>query len=191
MVRAMDTVPRVESAGLRGLTHRALDQTPRRLIAAGVLLGVLVAALVGVLIAGTAAARGGLSSMAASTGEVGATNDLYFRLNDMDAQAANALLVGFHPAVAVPASVNAAASVRTYETDRSAVDRDLQRIAANPALADLYARLLDALGGYESLVGQALYIDQSVPMAQQPAMPPGAALGLYQQASALMHADAC
>ncbi len=186
IVRAMDTLPRVESAGLRGLTHRTLDQTPRRLIAAGVSLSVLVAALVGVLIAGTAAARGGLSSMAASTDEVAATNDLYFRLNDMDAQAADALLVGFHPTVDVPASVNAAASVSTYETDRAAADRDLQKIAADSALADPYARLLDALGGYEALIGQAFYIDQG-DEAQGPAKPPAEALSAYQRASSTMH----
>ena len=184
----MDTVPRVKSAGLRGLTHRMLDQTPRRLIGAGVVLGVLAAALVGVLIAGTGAARGGLSSMAASTGEVDATNDLYFRLNDMDAQAADALLVGFHPTIEVPASVNAAASVSTYERDRAAADRDLQKIAANPALAEAYARLLDALGGYEALIGQAFYIDQG-DRAQSPATPPTQALSAYQRASSMMHSD--
>lgn len=182
----MDTLPRVTSAGLRGLTHRTLDQTPRRVIVAGVLLGVLVAALAGVLVAGTGAARGGLSSMAASTDEVGATNDLYFRLNDMDAQAADALLVGFHPTIEVPASVDAAASVRTYETDRAAADRDLQKIAANAALADPYARLLDALGGYEALIAQALYIDQGQ-KSQDPAKPPTEALGTYQRASSMMH----
>jgi hypothetical protein len=191
MVRGMDTLPRVKSAGLRGLTHRTLDrldQTPRRLIAAGVLLGTLAGALVGVLIAGTGAARGGLSSMAASTDEVGATNDLYFRLNDMDAQAADALLLGFHPTVEVPASVDAAASVRTYESDRDAADRDLQKIAANVALADPYARLLDALGGYEALISQALYIDQGQ-KSQSPAKPPAEALSAYQSASSMMHSS--
>jgi hypothetical protein len=188
MVPTMDTMPRVDSAEIRGTIRAALAQTPRRLIAAGVLLGVLVAALVAALAAGASSARGGLSSMAASTGEVGATNDLYFRLNDMDAQAANALLVGFHPTIQVPASVDAAASVRTYDADRGAADRDLQKIALNPALADPYARLLDALGAYQSLIGQALYIDRGA-AAQAPATPPASALSTYQQASALMHSS--
>jgi hypothetical protein len=58
--------------------------------------------------------------MSAKTGEVSATNDLYSRLNDMDARAANALLVGFHPMMAVPASSSASASMATNEQDRAA-----------------------------------------------------------------------
>lgn len=188
IVRAMDVLPRVEGAGRPGTARRVLSDTPRRLLFAAVGMGLLAAVFVTVLGAGTSAARGGLSAMASATGEVDATNDLYFRLNDMDAQAADALLVGFHPTLAVPATVNAQASAATYETDRAAADRDLQKIAANPALAGPYARLLDALGGYEALISQALYIDQNA-AGQSPATPPGAALSAYQRASSLMHSS--
>ncbi len=184
----MDTLPRVEGAGLRGTARRALSDTPRRLVFTALGLGALSAALVAVLVAGTVTARAGLSAMASGTGEVSATNDLYFRLNDMDAQAADALLVGFHPTLAVPVSVNAQAAVRTYESDRQAADRDLQNVAENPALAGAGARLLDALGGYEALIGQALYVDQNA-ASQAPAQPPAAALSAYQRASSLMHSS--
>lgn len=183
----MDTLPRIESAGSRGTARRALSDTPRRLILFGLGMSVLTAALVTVLAGGFSAARTGMSSMSAGADEVGVTNDLYFRLNDMDAQAANALLVGFRPTIAVPAAVSAKSAVGTYESDRQAADRDLQRIAANPALADPYARLLDALGDYEARVGEALYVDQSASSAQLPAQPPATALSEYQGASTLMH----
>ncbi len=186
IVPAMDTLPRVEGAGLRGAARRAVSDMPRRLVFAAVGLGSLAVVLVVVLVAGTATARGGLSAMASATGEVNATSDLYFRLNDMDAQAADALLVGFHPTLSVPASVDAQASVNAYESDRQAADRDVQKIAANPALGDASGRLLDALGGYEALVGQALYVDQNA-ATQAPAAPPVAALSTYQRASSLMH----
>ena len=182
----MDTLPRVEREGVRGTARRAVSQMPRRLALAAVVLGALAVALAAVLVAGTVTARGGLSAMASATGEVNATNDLYFRLNDMDAQAADALLVGFHPTLSVPASVGAQASVNTYESDRQAADRDMQKIAANPALADAGARLLDALGGYEALIGQAFYVDSNA-ATQAPAAPPAVALSTYQRASSLMH----
>lgn len=149
----------------------------------------LTSALVAVLAGGFGAARTAMASMSAGADEVGVTNDLYFRLNDMDAQAANALLVGFRPTIAVPASVNAQSAVGTYETDRQAADRDLQRIAADPELAGPYARLLDALGEYEARIGEALYIDQTAPGAQPPAQPPATALSEYQSASTMMHSS--
>ena len=183
----MDTLPRLEGVGFRGTARRAFSDTPRRLVLLGLGMGFLTAALVVVLIGGFSAARTGMSAMSAGAGEVGVTNDLYFRLNDMDAQAANALLVGFRPAIAVPEAVSAGSAVKTYESDRQAADRDLQQIGADPALADAYARLLDALGDYEARIGQALYVDQSAAGTQRPAQPPAAALSEYQSASTQMH----
>ena len=187
IVRAMDTLARVERAGSRGTARRMLSDTPRRLIFSGLGLSILTVALVAVLAGGFSAASTGLSTMSAGADEVGVTNDLYFRLNDMDAQAANALLVGFRPTIAVPAAVSAQSAVGTYESDRKAADRDLQRIAADPALADPSARLLDALGDYEAAVAETLYIDRNDAAAQLPAQPPATALAQYQSASTLMH----
>jgi hypothetical protein len=155
-------------------------------VLAAALVAVLAAWFTAILGQGTSAARGALSSMSAKTGEVSATNDLYFRLNDMDAQAANTLLVGFHPTIDVPASSSASASMATYEKDRAAASGDLQQIAANPDLAGRYTTLLTAIGGYEGLIAQAVYIDQGA-QNQAPATPPAAVLALYREASGQMH----
>jgi hypothetical protein len=87
----------------------------------------------------------------------------------------------------VPASVDADASMRTYESDRQAADRDLQQIAVDPANAALYDAILDSLGRYESEIGQAVYLAQGV-AHQAPAQPPAAALALYTTASGSLHA---
>jgi hypothetical protein len=164
------------------------SETPRRLILLVAAVTALAVGFVIVLAAGTSSARAALSSMSAKTGEVSSTNDLYFRLNDMDAQAANALLVGFTPTMAIPASNNAQASESTYEQDRAAASQDLEQIAQNAALAAKDTKLLTAIGGYEGLIAQAVYLDQHAG-PQGPAAPPAAALVLYEQASGQMHND--
>jgi hypothetical protein len=162
--------------------------TPRRLkllTATIVLLGLLLG-----LISALGLMRGSssLSSLKSRTTEVSATSDLYYRLNDMDAQAANLLLVGYHPVstFTVPASVNASASFSAYNADRSAADTDLELIAQNPALSVQAKALLDSLGAYEADVADAFYIDQQA-TAQQPATPPATALAEYEKASTTLH----
>jgi hypothetical protein len=178
----------VDRAAPTPAARRLRLDTPRTLLLIGLGLIALCVALVVVTVSGASSARGGLSAMQSKTTEVAATNDLYFRLGDMDAQAADALLVGFHPTVPVNASVNAAASMATYQADRAAADSDLQTIAANAALAAPYRTLLNDLGGYEGLIAQAFYIDQNTP-DEAPASPPAAALSLYETATAQMHGD--
>ena len=187
-MRAVDTLTSTEPDRARTLIRSALSETPRRLTLVGAAAAALVVAFAAVLASGTSSARGALSTLSTRTTEISALNDLYFRLNDMDAQAANALLVGFQPTINVPTSVNAPASKATYESDRSAASADLERIALNPALADQYTKLLTALGGYEGLIAQALYLDENGG-AQQPAAPPATSLALYSQASGQMHSD--
>jgi hypothetical protein len=187
-VRAVDTMQRTEQDRFLEPVRRAVSDTPRRLLLAGALVAVLVITLTVTLLAALSSARGALSAMSAKSDEVSATNDLYFRLNDMDAQAANALLVGFHPTMAVPASSSAASSLATYDTDRSAASGDLQLIAVNTNLAARYRTLLTALGGYEGMIAQAFYVDQNA-SSQAPAAPPAAALALYEQASGQMHSS--
>ena len=165
---------------------RALGGTPRRLITLGAALEAAVAVFIAVLISGTSGADDGMSALVAKAAEAKATNDLYLRLTDMDAQAADALLVGYHPTGSVPREVGAAADMGTYDAERSTADADLQTIALNPALAAKVRALLDALGGYESLIGQAVYIDQNT-RSEAPAAPPPAALALYERATTAMH----
>ena len=174
---------------LSGAGRVVLGDTPRRvkLLVTGL---VVLATLLG-LVYGLGLARDSTSfaDLGARTTELGATDDLYYRLNDMDAQAADALLVGYHPvdAAIVPTSVNAAASASAYDVDRRAADADLAEIARNPLLTGDAGRLLDDLGRYEADIAQALYIDQTSPTPQQPATPPAAALSAYVAASGLLH----
>ena len=165
-----------------------LGQTPNQLkllTAALVVLGLLLG-LVSAL--GLLRDSSSLSSLKSRTTEVSATSDLYYQLNDMDAQAANLLLVGYHPAsgFAVPASVDAKASYARYNTDRSTADADLERIAENPLLNTEASKLLDTLGGYEADIADAFYIDDQA-KSQLPGTPPAAALSAYEQASNMLH----
>ena len=165
-----------------GATPRQLRLLTGTLAALAAVLGLLAA----LALRSDAAGFAGLS---AHTTEASATGDLYYELNDMDAQAADALLVGFHPADPgmVPAAVNAAASDSAYEHDRSAADADLVLIAHNPQLAAQSAHLIDDLGGYEALIAEALYADEGA-QDEQPATPPATSLNSYKQASSLLHA---
>ena len=176
-------------SGRRGSRRRGVfGDTPSQLkllTAALVLLG-LVLGLVAAL--GLLRDSSSVNSLKSRTTEVSATRDLYYRLNDMDAQAANLLLVGYHPAAGfhVPASVDAQASYETYNKDRSAADADLELIAENPRLNAEASSLLDTLGSYEADIADAFYIDEQV-VNQQPATPPATALSEYEQASTLLH----
>ncbi|WP_034263804.1 hypothetical protein [Actinospica robiniae] len=168
---------------------RVLGETPRRLklLAAELTaLSVLIGTLYVLALSGDATS---FARLQARTTEVSATGDLYYELDDMDAQAADALLVGFHPTdpSMVPVAVDAAASAAAYQHDRSAADADLALIARNPQLTVQAEKLMDGLGDYEALIAQALYVDQGT-QNEKPAAPPAASLGSYTQASSLLHA---
>ena len=181
--------PRDRRRAPKGVVRRLLGATPRRLILLSAAIGVLglLAGLIYALALGSDSSS--FTDLKARTTEVSAATDLYYELNDMDAQAANALLVGFHPSdpSMVPATVDAAASVSVYESDRAAADSDLAQLAANPRLVGRAQKLLDDLGTYEALIAQALYADQNT-YNELPAAPPAAALASYSRASALLHA---
>jgi hypothetical protein len=171
------------------VARRVVGDTPRqlKLLTAGLAVLALLLGLGYALALRVDSA--GFADLRSRTTEVSATSDLYYALNDMDAQAANALLVGYHPAdpSMVPAAVNAAASASAYEKDRSAADADLERVAQNPRLTTQAEKLLDDLGSYEALIAQAFYADQAG-HDEQPAAPPAAALSAYTSASSLLHA---
>jgi hypothetical protein len=114
--------------------------------------------------------------------EVRASTDLYFHLNDMDAQVANILLVGDRRDLGLTRQQAQA----TFEADRSAADRDLQSAAAvgSPAAQSAVRSLLDSLGQYEALVGQVTYLENADP--SRPGRPPAAALELYRTATDLL-----
>jgi hypothetical protein len=114
--------------------------------------------------------------------EVLATTDLYYRLNDMDAQVANVLLVGGQHGLGIDRQQAQA----LYEQDRLQADQDLQRaavVAASVSSAQQTLRsVLDGLGRYEALAGEAMYLDGQGGAGR----PPAAALALYRQATDLL-----
>jgi hypothetical protein len=86
--------------------------------------------------------------------EVLATTDLYYRLNDMDAQVANVLLVGGQRGLGIDRQQAQA----IYEQDRLQADQDLQRAAvvagSVPSAQQTLRSVLDGLGRYEALVAR-------------------------------------
>jgi hypothetical protein len=118
--------------------------------------------------------------------EVAAASDLSFALNDMDAQIANVLLVG---------NVQGLGFTRTqalalYEQRRTQADRDLRLAASSapdPGTQRSVEKILDALGQYEALAGQAILLDeQTVHPAGRPGSP---SLAKYRQATDLLKAQ--
>lgn len=116
--------------------------------------------------------------------EVVATGDLCFALSDMDAQLANALLVGGEPSLAG----RRAAALQRYDERRGEADRALlqsAQVAGADTTAQTTARTtLDALGRYERLAGQALLLDGQEHHTAGP--PPAPVTALYRQATDLM-----
>ncbi|MFG2848383.1 hypothetical protein ACGF12_35275 [Kitasatospora sp. NPDC048296] len=110
--------------------------------------------------------------------------DLYFALSDMDAQAANLLLVGADPDYATLRKQ----TLDTYEQRRAQADDDLQQAAeaasADPAGQRAVQLVLGKLGSYEVLVARAQLLEEQ---AKAPAgQPSSAALDAYRQATDLL-----
>jgi CHASE3 domain sensor protein len=132
-------------------------------------------------------ARDGLRVIGHDAGpQVVATGDLYFALSDMDAQLAAVLLMGRENLGA-----GRAKALQVYAERRSEAHRALlqgSNLARNdPAEQQTARSVLDALGRYEQLAGQALQLDQRQTHA---AGPPSAEVGaLYRQATDLMKLD--
>jgi hypothetical protein len=155
---------------LRAFTAAALSVT--------IVLGIVLAVSTGDV-------RDGLRRIGHQMGpQVVATSDLYFALNDMDAQVANVLLVGREQGLGVGRDQ----ALAIYEQRRAQADHDLQQAAAaagnDPVAAQALRGVLDALGRYEALASQALLLDQQG--NHLAGRPPAAAVDLYRQATGLM-----
>jgi len=114
---------------------------------------------------------------------VAAAGDLYFALNDMDAQVANVLLVGFEQGLGFTRDQ----ALSIYEQRRRQADNDLQRAAAaatDPGTQQAIRDVLDQLGRYEALAAQAILLDGQESHAA--GHPPAAALAAYRQATGLL-----
>ena len=161
---------------IRGLT------TPSRIRAlTGVVVGLALAfGVVAAVVFGSVSSGLQLIGYDAAP-EVTASTTLYFHLNDMDAQVANVLLVGKLTGLGIDRQQAQA----IYAQDRSEADRALQRasvVAGSSASAQRALRtVLDGLGQYEALAGEAMYVDGQG--AAAPGRPPAAALALYRHAT--------
>ncbi|MEV7773822.1 hypothetical protein [Kitasatospora sp. NPDC086791] len=178
---------RIRTAGrrLRTVGSRAYWTTPR--LVRG-LTALSLAALLGLGVTATAVLAGARDGTDAighrAAPQATRAADLYFALSDMDAQAANLLLVGADPDYTTLRKQ----TLDTYEQRRAQADDDLQQAAQaaadDPAAQRAVQLVLGRLGSYEALVARAeLLEDQAGPPAGQPAP---AALETYRQATDLL-----
>uniref|UniRef100_UPI000DE456B8 hypothetical protein n=1 Tax=Nonomuraea lactucae TaxID=2249762 RepID=UPI000DE456B8 len=135
------------------------------------------------LAVGSASARDGLRVTGHDAGpQVVATAGLYFGLSDMDAQVADALLMGREY------GDRRQAAIARYEQRRSEANAALMKAfelsGDNPAERRTVQSVLDGLGRYERLAGQALLLDAQANHAAGP--PPDNVVALYRQATDLM-----
>lgn len=164
---------RVRAAGTRG--HIRLLAACAALVTVG---------LVTLLLLEVNRERDGLRTIGDQAGpEVIATSDLYFALNDMDAQIANVLLVGD----AHDLGFTRTDALRIYEQRRQQADRDVRQAAVastDPATQQTLGAILDDLGQYEALAAQTILLDQQNP--HPPGRPTPATLAAYRQTTDLL-----
>ncbi|MEV3922115.1 hypothetical protein [Actinomadura coerulea] len=169
-------------SGLARLLPRTVAARVRTLTALSL---VLLVALLAVGWAAIANAREGVRVIGHDAGpQVVATGDLYFQLSDMDAQLADALLIGD------AAGGGREQALARYDQDRRKAGDALLKAAklADETTENNTARdLLDALARYERLAGQALLLDRQSPHASGP--PSQKVVDLYRQATDLMKLD--
>jgi CHASE3 domain sensor protein len=171
-------------AGARVIRIRSL---PGRIRAIALLAVLAVAAVFAVAGLAVQDARDGLRVIGHDAGpQVVATGDLYFALSDMDAQLAAVLLMGRENLGA-----GRARALQVYDQRRSEAHRALLQgsnlARDDPAEQQTARSILDALGRYEQLAGQALQLDQRQSHAAGPPSPEVGAL--YGQATDLMKLD--
>jgi len=159
-------------------------ETPARIRLLALSIGTLVIAWAAVLGVETQQARAGLAAISDRRAPVVmAASDLYFVLNDMDAQLANVLLVGDEAHLGFTRSQ----AVDIFERRRMQGDADLQQVAAaaaDPSGVRVVRGLLDELGRYEALAADVLLLQKQdgSPAGQ----PPTAALTEYRSATDLL-----
>ncbi|WP_433475781.1 hypothetical protein ACQPZP_01350 [Spirillospora sp. CA-142024] len=147
-----------------------------------------LAALVALLIVLTVAignARDSVETIGHDAGpQVVATGTLYFALSDMDAQVSNILLIGREHDLGIGYDE----TLRVYEKRRAEADaaavQAAQLAGRDPALRRTVQEVLDGLGRYERLVGQAMQLDKQSDHA--PGQTPPQVVDAYRQATDLM-----
>ncbi|GLZ07107.1 hypothetical protein Acsp03_45730 [Actinomadura sp. NBRC 104412] len=148
---------------------------------------VALAALIAVTAVTVGNARDGVRVIGHDAGpQVVATGNLYFHLTQMDAQLANALLIGNTADLGMRRSD----ALARFDQSRLAAGDALLRaakLADEPTEERTARESLNALARYERLAGQALLLDERA--AHRAGPPPGDVIGIYRQATDLMKLD--
>ncbi|MBC6460812.1 hypothetical protein HKK72_23450 [Actinomadura sp. HBU206391] len=165
-----------------------LRTTPMRIRALTIAAILAMAGLFAVTAVTFQNARDGMQVIGHDAGpQVVATSDLYFALSDMDAQIANALLIG--PERDLSGARQAA--LDRYEQRRSEANRAIlqaAKLAGEDATEQRTVQaVLDGLGQYERLAGQAVLLDTESRHAPGP--PPQKVTSVYREATDLMKLD--
>ncbi|MEY9934716.1 hypothetical protein ABH926_009384 [Catenulispora sp. GP43] len=146
---------------LTHIPHAPRGTTPNLLRAAAAATGVL-ALIAAVVLTGSASGAQSKISAVGSTDapSVRATDDFLFRLQDMDAQLVNALLVNGDTQV----HVSRGASEALYDADRKAADGDLEAatvaLAGDQSALDQLHAVSDAYGQYQAQATRTLADDE-------------------------------
>ena len=164
---------------------RWLKTIPGRIRAHVVLCLAALVALLAVLTVAIGNARDSVETIGHDAGpQVVATGTLYFALSDMDAQVSNILLIGREHGLGIGYDE----TLRVYERRRAEADaaavQAAQLAGRDPALRRTVQEVLDGLGKYERLVGQAMQLDAQSDHA--PGETPAQVLDAYRQATDLM-----
>ncbi|WP_245627635.1 hypothetical protein [Actinomadura oligospora] len=183
--RAGRTLERQRGALVTLVRGRWLKTVPGRIRGWTALAVVTIAALALALMLGVQDARQGVQTIGHDAGpQVVATGNLYFALSDMDAQVADILLIGRDQTL----GIGRTESMRRYEQARSDASRAAiqaaQLAGKDTDRKQTVQEVIDGLGQYQRLVGQALTLnDQSEhPVGEAPK----SVVGTYQVASDLM-----
>lgn len=164
---------------------RWLKTIPGRVRAHVVLCLAALVALLAVLALAIGNARDSVQTIGHDAGpQVVATGTLYFALSDMDAQVSNILLIGREHDLGIGYDE----TLRVYEKRRAEADaaavQAAQLAGRDPALKRTVQEVLDGLGKYERLVGQAMQLDAQA--NHEPGETPTEVVDAYRQATDLM-----
>ncbi|GAA2457136.1 hypothetical protein GCM10010191_91010 [Actinomadura vinacea] len=182
-VRRPDPPPPFRRGRMR-LVPRTVAGRVRALTAAAVLS---LAGLLAVTAVAVGNARDGVRVIGHDAGpQVVATGNLYFHLTNMDAQLANALLIGSTRNLGIRRDQALAAFDQSREAAGDALLR-AAKLADEPTEERTARESLNALARYERLAGQALLLDERAPHAAGP--PQGEVIDIYRRATDLMKLD--
>ncbi|MDL4773675.1 MULTISPECIES: hypothetical protein [Thermomonosporaceae] len=167
---------------------RWLRTIPGRIRAFVVVILIAIVALLAVLAAAIGNARDSVQTIGHDAGpQVVATGTLFSALSDMDAQVASVLLIGREHDLGIGHD----GALGVYERRRSeagaAAVQAAQLAGRDPHLRQRVQAVIDGLGRYERLVGEAMVLDRQ--SAHAAGEPPKQVVDTYRRATDLMRLE--